>query len=127
MAPSRDEWVKRVERWRDSGLTAKEFAAELGINAGTLAQWKHRLAKEKREGKAEQSRRMLAPRAASERPAPPISTALATPLPLIEVQLSALPGEWFELELVDGRRLRIPPSFDDQPLRRLLRVLQETA
>jgi hypothetical protein len=36
MRASRDEWAKRVERWRDSGLRAEQFAAELGINAGTL-------------------------------------------------------------------------------------------
>ncbi len=33
---TRDEWQKRVERWKDSGLTAEVFAAETGINAGTL-------------------------------------------------------------------------------------------
>ena len=32
----REEWAKRVERWRDSGLTTAEFAAELGINPKTL-------------------------------------------------------------------------------------------
>jgi hypothetical protein len=36
---SREEWQKRVERWRDSGLTAEQFAGELGINAGTLKFW----------------------------------------------------------------------------------------
>jgi len=33
---SRAEWQKRIERWSDSGLSAEQFAAELGINAGTL-------------------------------------------------------------------------------------------
>ena len=33
---TREMWAKRVERWADSELTAKEFAAEVGINAGTL-------------------------------------------------------------------------------------------
>jgi hypothetical protein len=33
---SREEWVKRVERWRDSGLTTADFAAELGINPHNL-------------------------------------------------------------------------------------------
>ncbi len=32
----REQWAKRVERWKDSGLTAKEFAAETGINAQSL-------------------------------------------------------------------------------------------
>jgi len=27
---TRAEWAKRVERWKDRGLTAKEFAAGLG-------------------------------------------------------------------------------------------------
>ena len=43
---SREERAKRVERWRDSGLTAAEFAAELGINAHSLSWWKWRLAAE---------------------------------------------------------------------------------
>ena len=40
---SRAEWAKRVERWQDSGLTAKEYAAETGLNASTLSYWKRRL------------------------------------------------------------------------------------
>ena len=43
---SRRLWTKRVERWRESGLSANEFATELGVNAATLAQWKYRLAAE---------------------------------------------------------------------------------
>ncbi len=43
---NRDEWQKRVERWSDSGLSAKQFAAETGINAGTLQYWKCRLRKQ---------------------------------------------------------------------------------
>jgi hypothetical protein len=31
--------VKRVERWRDSGLTTAEFAAEVGISAKTHGQY----------------------------------------------------------------------------------------
>jgi hypothetical protein len=26
---SREEWAKRVERWKDSGLTAAEYAADV--------------------------------------------------------------------------------------------------
>jgi hypothetical protein len=33
---TRAEWAKRVERWQDSGLTAKEFAAELDISPTSL-------------------------------------------------------------------------------------------
>ena len=40
---NRDEWRKRVDRWKDSGLTANEFVAETGINAGTLQFWGYKL------------------------------------------------------------------------------------
>ena len=43
---SRDVWAKRVERWKESGLTARGFAAELGINQRTLSYCKYQLAKE---------------------------------------------------------------------------------
>jgi hypothetical protein len=46
---TRDLWAKRVERWKDSGLTAKEFAAEMGINPQTLAYWRWRLKAEEAE------------------------------------------------------------------------------
>jgi hypothetical protein len=29
----RDVWEKRVERWRESGLTAQEYAAEIGVES----------------------------------------------------------------------------------------------
>jgi hypothetical protein len=40
------EWAKRVERWRDSGLTTAEFAAPVGINAKTLTYWAWTLERE---------------------------------------------------------------------------------
>lgn len=46
----REIWVKRVERWQDSSLSAKEFAAELGISHHTLEHWRYRLAREQSAG-----------------------------------------------------------------------------
>ncbi len=43
---SRAEWVKRVERWQDSGLTAKEFAADLAVSPNNLTFWKWQLRRE---------------------------------------------------------------------------------
>jgi hypothetical protein len=43
MRASREEWAKRVKRWRESGLSAEQYASELGINAGTLKFWKYQL------------------------------------------------------------------------------------
>ena len=40
---SREIWAKRVERWKDSGLSAKEFAAELDVSPKSLMFWKWKL------------------------------------------------------------------------------------
>jgi hypothetical protein len=37
----REVWVKRVERVAESGLTANEFAAEIGVGAFTCARQRH--------------------------------------------------------------------------------------
>ena len=42
----RDVWAKRVERWKDSGLTCSEFCAEVGVNPRTLKYWSWRLQKD---------------------------------------------------------------------------------
>jgi len=40
---TREVWANRVERWQDSGLTAKEFAAELEVSPNSLTFWKWKL------------------------------------------------------------------------------------
>ena len=40
---TREEWAWRVTQWRRSGLTAREFAARIGVNRHTLAHWAWRL------------------------------------------------------------------------------------
>jgi hypothetical protein len=32
-------WVKKVERWKESGMTKTEFCRQEGINRGTFATW----------------------------------------------------------------------------------------
>jgi transposase-like protein len=32
-------WVKKVEEWKDSGLSKTEFCAREGINRGTFSTW----------------------------------------------------------------------------------------
>jgi hypothetical protein len=112
----REEWAKRVERWRDSGLTTAEFAAEVGINAKTLTYWAWTLKRE-----AGGTRRVWP--AKKKRPAatPPAASARARPA-FVEVESHA-PQARFELE-VRGRRLHIPKTFDAQQLRSLLAILE---
>ena len=113
---TREVWVKRVERWRDSGLTLKEFATEIGVNANTLAGWRWRLGAANGGDARGMSRRpsfveIVAPSEDGERSAPP-SRAL---------QAAAEP---FELILSGGRRVRVPVQFDGSALRRLVDALE---
>jgi transposase len=41
----RAEWAKRVQRWQESGLTAREFAHKMGLRPASLSFWKWRLKK----------------------------------------------------------------------------------
>ena len=100
---SRVEWAKRVERWRDSGLTAAQFGAETGVNPRTLTYWKWVLSKESRDEK-------------TAAPAVPSSA-------FVEVR-TAPSSAAFELALANGRRLQIPAAFDASTLERLLAVLE---
>jgi hypothetical protein len=108
---SRDEWEKRVERWRDSGLTAKQFAAETGVNAGTLQFWKYKL--KKREGRSRQRAR---------------SAAAAIVSSLVEVRPANVSAEArFEIELGNGRRLHVPAVFEPAAVKALLAILEAAA
>jgi len=97
---TREEWSKRVERWRESGLTAQEFAAELGVNARTLTYWKWMLTK----GRATRSK------------APPTALSFVEMAPVARAEV-------FELELSGGVVVRVPHDFDAAALRRLLDVV----
>lgn len=96
----------------DSGLTAKEFAAEIGVNANTLAHWRWRL---------------------STRTAPrPRAAARSTPAPaFVEVVGGAglvgatePPSAPLELVLRGGLVVRVPASFDAAALTRLVATLE---
>jgi hypothetical protein len=114
---TREVWVKRVERWRDSGLTLKEFAREIGVNANTLAGWRCRLGAADGGDARGTSRRpsfveIVAPSSEDgERSAPPSTALEAT-------------AEPFEIILSGGRRVRVPVQFDGSALRRLVDALE---
>src|SRR5260370_14081909 len=114
MRRGRDEWAKRVAGWKDSGLTAKEFATELGINPRSLVFWKWQLGKGS------------GPTAELSAVSVKSGKARARTLPLIELGQPPAPAQ-FELELGGGRRLAIPSTFDADALRRLLAVLESAS
>src|SRR5690606_23488942 len=117
----REEWAKRVERWRDSGLTAAEFAAETGINARTLAYWKWALT---REQKAAVRSRGRNPQAGGANGSPQSEPNNEASPGFVELTGTPSARDGFELELRGSVRLRVPSDFDSAALRRLLQVLE---
>src|SRR5436190_11544866 len=90
------EWRKRVQRWDESGLSAEQFAAETGIGAPTLRVWRSKL---RRAGEAGEKEEEAARASAA----------------FVEVHATGTDSR-FELELGNGRRLRVPEGFDSKAL-----------
>jgi transposase len=114
MDARRDRWAGLVKRWRRSGQTAREFAESAGVNAGTLTYWAWRLKREEK-GRDERSVKRRTRR----------SSARRHERNFVELIVDGHEDGRFELELGDGRRLRIPVGFDATALGRLLTVLGE--
>lgn len=96
---TREEWAKRVERWRDSGLKCAEFAAEVGVNPRTLTYWKWILGKEaRREKRAWPGQKRHKQRAPRETAGGASTNTQAVMSGLVEVHAVAMDGR-FELEL----------------------------
>jgi transposase-like protein len=113
---SHGDWRSWVEELARSGESVREFAARHGLKPGTLSYWRWKLRQ------AEQARSSV------RRPRPPkarsrLEVASLPAGSFIEVQASGV-GDRFELELANGRRLRIPSGFEAQALQRLLGVLE---
>jgi transposase len=113
---SAEQRAKWVERWRDSGLTAKEFAAEAGVKATALYYWSSQLSASQRANAEEQNENTT--RAVrSRRPR-------AAPLRFVELPVAATTAPVM-LELVLGDvRVRVPPGFDEATLTRVVRALE---
>jgi hypothetical protein len=103
-----------VERWGDSGLSAKEYASQTGLKASTLTYWKWRLGSERRAGTDPKRARASKSR----------SSAAAAPR-FFEVTAVAAPQpEPLTLELPGAITVRVPVGFDEDTLGRVLRVVR---
>jgi len=106
----RETWARRIERWKDSGLSVKEFAGELGVSPKSLAWWKWQLTKKDVPP---------GPRVRRARKKAAIST-------LTFVEMSAAPTrEPLEVVLASGVRIRVPVDFDPATLGRVVEVLDK--
>lgn len=101
----REVWEKRVERWREGGLTAEEFARELGCKASTLRQWKYKLAVGK--------------------PGKPIGPSERIEFVELVAPAQSAGANAEPLEVVVGKAtIRVPKGFDAETLGRLVAVLE---
>jgi hypothetical protein len=112
---TREEWSKRVERWQDSGLTAREFAAELDVSPSSLTFWKWKLRQS-----ASSAAKSRAPRAHNidKRDEPTMSF-----VQLVPTSSPPAPGAPLEVVCASGLIVRVPRDFDEPTLLRLVRVL----
>ena len=106
---SPEVWRERVERWKSSGLQAKEFAASENLSPRSLAWWHWQLRRS--EVPATTKRRKRAKKRAAAMSFLPVvvrAAEEATPMEIV------LPGEI---------RVRIDVGFDEVTLLRLVRTL----
>jgi transposase len=114
----REEWAKRVQRWQDSGLSAREFAQETGLTASSLSFWKWRLKKDAESEPAPKPAKHVRARAAKK----VRFVELAAPLVVA-------PSSKSQLELTIGGRytVRLGGDFDEAALQRLLDIVERRA
>jgi hypothetical protein len=109
---SRAEWVKRVERWQDSGLTAKEFAAELAVSPNSLTFWKWKLRRERstQDGTAKAMK-------------PVVKATEPKFLQLVPTHSEAVGAGPVEVVIRGDIIVRVSRDFDEHTLTRVIRVL----
>jgi hypothetical protein len=116
---TREKWTKRIEQWRESGLTAKEFAAEAGLNAGTLAYWKYRLGADHRQDGKPATRGRVPGRK-------PVFVEVVAPTGRNRVEarsagdVGTVDAGAIEVVLGNGIRIRVPPTFVADALARVV-------
>ena len=102
-------WRRIVDDWRQSGLSAREFAKGKGISAGMIYAWSSRLGKQ----------------GTSLPPVPPTAPKFL-PVAIIEEASSVLPGrsDLFEVVLPRGEVIRVLPGADLAQLGRVVAALR---
>jgi transposase-like protein len=124
-------WERRVACFRESGLTTKEFAAQVGVNARTLTYWAWRVGRGGRRIRPPKGRSAEARRGTAAEPVAWVevvptggaatTAALAASVP--DPARGRVPPP-FELELGPGRTIRVPAGFDADALKRLIAVVE---
>ncbi|WP_437694301.1 IS66 family insertion sequence element accessory protein TnpA [Sorangium sp. So ce176] len=109
MDESRRIWRDRVARWHRSGHSARVFAEQEGVSAGTLYAWSRRLGMKQSEYRQRSEK-----------------AALSTLLPVVVAPSGATArsrSTTLEIVFPDGAVVRVPPTFDEDTLARVVRAL----
>jgi transposase-like protein len=114
---SREIWAKRVERWRDSGLSVKEFARELGVNHNTLAGWRYRL-------RVEELACATSKHAGESTARSGAKSDERKAIEFVELARASTTEQRFEVVAANGWIVRVPVQFDGETLRRLLAIVE---
>jgi len=112
----RDFWAKVVAEFEGGGAVErhKAFADRHGVRCDSFQRWLYRVRREQRSPPRNAARVDKRAR-----------TARALPWPLVEVQSGRVTDGRFEIESPGGWRVRVPPSFEAEGLRRLLEIFDK--
>jgi hypothetical protein len=105
-------WRERLARFSKTNLSIEEFAVREGVAASSLRWWRWRLASEAKKTRA------YAPLAKAAGLTGPAFIEVGSP------QSTSTAGSPYEVVLANGRVLRVPTSFDDRVLARLISVVE---
>jgi hypothetical protein len=96
---SRDEWARRVRDWEASGLSAADYGRRRHLRPGALTWWRWKLSHDE-----------------------------ATSPAFVEVHVvdDVADAPSVEVVLTNGRIVRVPPSFDDDALARVMSLAETT-
>lgn len=118
---SRWEWAKRVERWKDSGLSAKEYAAEIGVKPTTLSYWSWKL---KSGTAAVGSRGTGRPARRGARRRRAVADCAAPRFVELGARQSVDAAPALDLVLRSGVVVRVTAGFDEATLTRVVRAVE---
>lgn len=121
-------WRDMVGRWRQSGVTIRDFCDAHGLSEPSFYGWRRELAKRDEQARERPARRKSSGHAESTNGSShrdPHANGLPAFVPL--QVMPAEPASVLEVVVGAGHVVRVPPGFDAATLRSLLAVLVEAA